>query len=108
MAKLFNHNPPYAQKISSAQNYPYYYMFRNIFLSTLRLKPRYLKGYRPSVPCTYLYGTNKPFQFHGEKWLQMVRESGGEIHAMDAGHWFMKKYSKFITDLICRKLKAKL
>lgn len=33
-----------------------------------------------------------------------MKESGGEIHGMDAGHWFMKKYSKFITDLIIRRI----
>lgn len=106
--KLFKHNPPYAQQVNSSQNYPYYYLYRNFLLSSLKLKPRYLQNYRPSVPCTYLYGAVKPFQFHGEKWLQMVKESGGEVHRMEAGHWFMKKYSKFIVDLINRRLKAKL
>lgn len=27
---------------------------------------------------------------------------------MEAGHWFMKKYAKFITDLIQRRLRSKL
>jgi hypothetical protein len=105
LAKFFKHNPPYAHQINSSQNYPYFYSFRNIILSTLKLKPRYLKNYKPSIPCTYLYGAIKPFQFHGDKWLEMVKESGGEVHKIDAGHWFMKKYSKFVTDLIIRKLK---
>lgn len=106
--KFFKHNPPYATKVSSSQNYPYYYLWRNTVLSALKLKTKYLSRYTPSAPTTYLYGANKPFQFHGEKWLKAVQESGGDVHRMEAGHWFMKKYAKFITDLIHRKLKAKL
>jgi len=67
-----------------------------------------LTKYKPSVPVTYLYGSNKPFQFHGDKWIKIVNESGGEVHRMEAGHWFMKKYAKFITDLIQKKIVPKL
>lgn len=63
--KVSKHNPPYADQVNSSQNYPYYYLWKNTLLSAIKLKPKYLKGYRPSAPVTYLYGTNKPFQFHG-------------------------------------------
>ena len=106
--KVFKHKPPYADKVNASQNYPYYYLWRNILLSKIKLRTRYLAGYKPSVPVTYLYGANKPFQFHGPKWMNMVEQSGGEVHKMEAGHWFMKKYAKFITDLIQRRLKPRL
>jgi hypothetical protein len=32
-----------------------------------------------------------------------VKKSGGEVHKIDAGHWFMKKYSKFIIELVKKK-----
>lgn len=63
--KVFKHNPPYASSVNSSQNYPYYYLWRNSLLSALKLKTKYLLNYTPSVPTTYLYGANKPFQFHG-------------------------------------------
>ena len=62
---FFKHNPPYATKVNSSQNYPYYYLWRNKILSALKIKQLYLSRYQPSVPVTYLYGANKPFQFHG-------------------------------------------
>lgn len=77
LMKVFKHNPPYAKQVNSSQNYPYFYLFRNILLSTIGLKKRYLANYHPSVPCSYLYGKVKPFQFHGEKWEKIVKESGG-------------------------------
>lgn len=104
LVKLFRHNPPYAAQINSSQNYPYFYMFKNEILSKLKRSTRFLAGYHPSVPVTYLYGAIKPFQFHGAKWIKMVEESGGEVHKIEGGHWFMKKYAKFITDLIIKKL----
>jgi hypothetical protein len=73
MAKFFKHQPSYFQQINSSQNYPYFYSFKNIIQSTLKLKPKFLTNYKPSIPCTYLYATRKPFQFHGDKWLEMVK-----------------------------------
>jgi hypothetical protein len=109
MASLFMHNPPYYAAISSAQNYPYYYMWKNKILSGLRLKKPFLKGYRPSSPTVYLYGKKKPFQFHGSKWVSLFegesKRENWEMHGLEDGHWFMKKYSKFITDLISRRLR---
>ena len=63
--KVFHHNPPYASQVNSSQNYPYYYLWKNMVLSKIKNNKRYLSGYNPSVPVTYLYGSNKPFQFHG-------------------------------------------
>ena len=64
--KFSRHNPPYLNQINSARNYPYYYLWKRIFLSLLRLKKPYLnRRYEPSVPLVYMYGSKKPFQFHG-------------------------------------------
>lgn len=77
MATFFKHNPPYINQVNSSQNYPYYYLWKNKILSALKLTQPYLRRYKPSAPVTYLYGANKPFQFHGDKWLKIVEESGG-------------------------------
>lgn len=68
---VFKHDPAYFNNISSAQNYPYYYFWRNLILSGLKLKPKYLRRYKPSVPIVYLYADHKPFQFHGARWLRL-------------------------------------
>lgn len=82
MMKLFKHNPEYKDQVHSGQNYPYFYMMRNIVYSALGKEQRLLKGYHPSVPIIYLYAGKKPFQFHGDKWVQEVKKSGGEVHKM--------------------------
>lgn len=66
---FFKHKPRYFDRISSAQNYPYYYMWKNTVLSALKMRQKFLTRYRPSVPTVYLYGKKKPFQFHGPKWV---------------------------------------
>ena len=35
-------------------------------------------------------------------------EPNCEVHSFDAGHWFMKKFDKFIIELINRRVLAKL
>ena len=71
---IFRHSPPYLSNISGAQNYPYYYLWKNVVLGGLKLRPRYLKGYKPSVPIVYLYAAKKPFQFDGGKWLSLFNQ----------------------------------
>ena len=65
---LFKHSPSYIKHVSADRNYPYFYMWRNVILSKVGKAKRYLKEYTPSVPVTYYYGLNKPFQFHGKRW----------------------------------------
>lgn len=66
VAKVFGYNPPY--QISADRNYPYFYFWKNMLTSIVQKDKRLLKGYIPSVPVVYMYGTKKPFLFHGPKW----------------------------------------
>lgn len=62
------------------------------------------KPYNPSVPITYMYGTHKPGQFHGPKWIKYLEENEGcSIHKFEAGHWFMKKFKEPVTQIIQQK-----
>ena len=42
LCALLNHFPPYYQKISGAQNYPYYYIWKNAILGVVKIRQRYL------------------------------------------------------------------
>ena len=42
------------------------------------------------------------------KWMNENKDKGCEMHELDAGHWFMKKYPKFITELINRRVAFRL
>ena len=108
-AKISKHNPPYFDEITSARNYPYFYMFKNRILSLFNKDKLFLNRYVPSCPIVYLYAKKKPFQFHGEKWMKFLDSTPNcEVHSFDAGHWFMKKYDKFVLELINRRILAKL
>lgn len=75
LAKIFKHNPPYADQISSSRNYPYFYFFKNKFQTLLNKEKAFLYKYVPSVPVVYLYGKKKPFQFHADKWLNYLENT---------------------------------
>ena len=109
MVTIFQYNPPYFNKINSSQNYPYYYLWKNVVKSIFNKNKRLLNPkYRPSMPIVYLYAEIKPFQFHGPKWTKWINENkerGCEIHGLQYNHWIMKKFPKFVTELIVRKLK---
>jgi pimeloyl-ACP methyl ester carboxylesterase len=54
------------------------------------------------VPTLYIYGDNKPFQFHSCRWVQHITEKGrhdgrSKVLAVQGGHWF------FATDP-CRQI----
>lgn len=72
LVKIFKHNPPYADQITAARNYPYFYFHKNKIQTLLNKEKNMLYKYVPSVPVVYLYAKKKPFQFHGEKWLNYL------------------------------------
>jgi hypothetical protein len=83
MCKFMKYQPKYLKEINGARNYPYYYLYRNKVLSLLDKKRGFLYQYRPSVPIVYIYGTKKPFQFHGDKWTHYLREHDKcEMHGL--------------------------
>lgn len=105
VAKVFGYNPPY--EISADRNYPYFYFWKQMLGSLILRKRKLLSGYIPSVPVVYMYATKKSYQFHGPKWLNFLRETEGcEIHPIDDGHWFMKKFKNFVADVIKRRIES--
>ena len=106
VSKYFKYRPKYLNEIDSTRNYPYYYLYRNDILSLFNKSKALLYRYRPSVPIVYIYGTQKPFQFHGDRWLNYLKENEGcEAYGMETGHWIMNKYASFLNELIRRRLK---
>lgn len=73
--KVNRHNPPYFDQINGSRNYPYFYMFKNKIVSALSKEKGILYRYVPSVPIVYLYAKKKPFQFHGNRWLNYLNET---------------------------------
>jgi pimeloyl-ACP methyl ester carboxylesterase len=76
--------PTPSERIHASINYPY----RNVWLDLASGRSRANDtGYWPEVPLLFVYGKDKPFAFHSRAWLEHVERTGGEIVALDGGHW---------------------
>lgn len=57
---------PYKNNQNSASlNYFYLYFWKSLILSSCKMKKKF-DGYQPSCPVSYMYGTDKAFQFHND------------------------------------------
>ena len=91
------------ERIISSWNYPYYYFWRN-FLYYKKIRDKF----QVNTPITYVYGTQKPFHFHNEKFLNKLRNCNDcDIHSVDADHWVMRhnQNAEFLVNLIRNKIK---
>lgn len=85
--------------IRSRYNYPYFYLWRNMFLPWKR--GRLLQNYRPNCPVLFLWGERKPVMFHSDRWLKIVSDAGGESEGIaGAGHWFMETHPEIVNTRI--------
>jgi len=89
--------------IRSRFNYPYFYLWRGMLLPWKR--DSVLQRYRPGCPVLYLYGRRKPFQFHSDRWLELVGQTGGMAQGVDAGHWLQEERADEVNALIADWLK---
>lgn len=71
-------------RIRAAMNYPY----RNIWEDLASGRAKSLtKGYWPTCPLLFVYGEDKPFHFHSQRWVDHVKRVGGEVVALTSNHW---------------------
>jgi pimeloyl-ACP methyl ester carboxylesterase len=76
--------PMAPERIHAAMNYPY----RNVWLDLASGRTRRNDaGYWPELPLLFVYGQDKPFPFHSRAWIEHVQRTGGEVVALDGGHW---------------------
>jgi pimeloyl-ACP methyl ester carboxylesterase len=91
------------ERIDSSWNYPYYYFWKN-FLYYKQLRD----DFQITTPIAYVYGTQKPFHFHNEKFLTQLKNCDKcEVHSLDADHWIMRHpdNAEFLVNLIRRRVK---
>jgi pimeloyl-ACP methyl ester carboxylesterase len=85
--------------LRSRYNYPYFYLWRGMFLPWKRSS--LLSRYRPKCPVLYLFGEAKPLMFHSPKWLQIVAGSSGRAEGIaGAGHWLMETHAGIVNELL--------
>jgi cis-3-alkyl-4-acyloxetan-2-one decarboxylase len=76
--------PGDAKRIRASMNYPYRNVWQDFASGRAR---RSTEGYWPKVPLLFVYGKKKPFPFHSKRWVDHVRRVGGEVVALECGHW---------------------
>lgn len=89
-------------------NYPYFQLWRSLLTGT-RLPS--MKGFvKPKMPTLFLYGANKPFQFHSQAWVDYLNGIPNcRAVGISGGHWFFVKAAKVESnDLIANFLQSTL
>jgi len=106
LIKRSGYTPKNEKDIDSSINYMYYYLLRQMIIGVFVKKKRVLYNYKRSCPMAFIFGLNKPFMFHSEKFLRsLMEEEKCEVHAVKGGHWVMIKHKDLIVDIIQRRTK---
>ena len=84
------------ESVRSRYNYLYFYMWRALLLPWH--KDKLLRRYTPQCPVLYLYGERKPLMFHSDRWVRVVKETGGKVFGVEgAGHWLMESHPEAVN-----------
>jgi len=88
-----------AKTARSRYNYMYFYLWRGLLLPWWR--GQLLTRYHPRRPVLFLWGLKKPVMFHSGRWLDLVRQSGGQSLGVEgAGHWLMESHAREVNRAI--------
>ncbi|KRX05056.1 hypothetical protein PPERSA_06690 [Pseudocohnilembus persalinus] len=105
ISAMGNEYPYEKERINCSMGYFYLYIWIDIIKNLILRKKGKLAGYRPSVPFVYIFGKDKLFQFHNDKWIQKIQKNpSNELHMVKGGHWVQQQHSKFIAQLINKKI----
>ena len=74
--------------IHADMNFVYGRLHYSMIVDKTQRLPPPPKGWVPTVPVLYMYGTRKPFLFHNQTVLKTLENNGGKWAAFDGGHWF--------------------
>lgn len=82
-------------KPRASMGYPYFYLWLGL---VTRMPLQTVKFFTPvNVPCLYLYGDKKPFQFHSKDWVEHLKQRRRQDNLSDSvcveggDHWFFTK-----------------
>jgi hypothetical protein len=92
-----------AKQYTGAINYPYFWVIWNLLLfqlsfgrKGLEILPHFTKPSQsprlPNCPVLYIYGARKPFHFHDNKTIDVIKaRKGNVVIPMATGHWITNK-----------------
>ncbi|BDY04875.1 hypothetical protein F0521_19160 [Ferrimonas sp. YFM] len=90
--------------IHSGMNFPYYWLWKGL-LTKQRL------GIKPVVidhPMLFIYGSNKPFNFHSQAWIDKLNSTDSSAaRSLETGHWVMVEQAEAFNQMVLEWLDAK-
>ena len=109
MVTKLKYRPPHFQQIGGSWNYFYADLWGRILRSMCccccagKNRIPFIK-YEPTCDIVYTYATDKPFQFHGDEWIQMLEGMpNSEVHTVTGGHWIPVKHPQLVVDTVKRR-----
>jgi pimeloyl-ACP methyl ester carboxylesterase len=94
--KVWGNTPEDMQRWDVSWNFPYFYMIRHL----LTYKD-IIANYKPSVSLDFIYGADKPHQFHNEDFTKMIEQlPNSSVKGVNSGHWIMKNNSGEIVEKV--------
>jgi len=106
IVKYVKYDPPYKKSINWSWNYHYYYAFAGRFKAAIKKQKSPMDNYKPSCNIAYIWAKNKPYHFHTEKWLKLVRENPDNLaQELNCGHWIQREQPSFLIDLIKKRIR---
>ena len=103
------YKPPELHTLTSLCAFPYYYLYKGLFLGTCLKRKNALPiiGYKRSCSMAFIFGLKKPFHFHDEKFLMSLQNDPKcEVHAAKSGHWITEAQPDLVVEVVLRRAKA--
>ena len=99
LARVMKLSEPRIRRIRSYFNYPYFRLWMDLLMPWRR--KNLLKRYTPQCPVLFIHGGDKPVMFHSERWIHILRRTGGRHECIEDGdHWFMESHPKIVNGFI--------
>ena len=87
--------PARDRPLDAVINYPY----RNVWADIASGRAGQLtRGYWPTCPLLFVYGSKKRFMFHSPAWIEHVRRVGGDVIEIPSDHW-VPRHPSFVPTL---------
>ncbi|WP_028110148.1 alpha/beta fold hydrolase [Ferrimonas futtsuensis] len=84
-------------EIHSGMNFPYYWLWKGL----LTRKKLGIKPVAIDHPMLFIYGSNKPFNFHSQAWVDKLNGTEGSgARSLESGHWVMVEQPEAFNQMV--------
>ena len=70
------------------------------------LDKKFLEGYKPSFPVSYIYAKDNIYKFYNKKWLDWLDRNNGTHVGVNGGHWIMNNHKDLVAETVRERIKS--